>query len=1219
MTAFRIAVTPPARSGGKKIRSRAVGVGTLCRFGAGALWVFAAWGLQAADITSTWTTGSENWGTAARWNNGVPNNGADTYTAVVNVPNQTLTLNLPVTISAFTHTAGSLLATNQTLTVLGSTTLGPGTAGNAFSDPSPAARFDVRASGTSSSSVNLGTLTNFSGGTLAQGGFSVRQTGSGTAAIRWQGAAVTTIAAPVLISLDGAGTAIQNSAGNTDALTGLQQINGALKLAKRGLIVSGPLTNAGRLLINEVQLIGPSTDVINFQTGAAFTNSGTFFMSSSSPNSTTFQVGGALTNSGTATVYLNNYSGSAVTLAPTIGGDFINTGSFAFRSSAGFGSPSEDVNFSVNGNLTNTGTLSLTGGAGALTMDFTGTLTGLTGGALTGDWTIDGSTAGSTVTLAVNGAPVTSIAAGASVRILGGGAQLRNKTTGASALANLAQVAGTLELSGQNLAVNGNFANSGSVIFSADAASGSKAFAISGNLANAGGGVLGAGSYKISAAGAGVTSVFSWNGTGITSIGANATVELLGAGASLQAAGVDALGGLNSVSGLLHMVGRTLAILGNFSNSGKTVDPVDRGVNLEDTNWTVSGNLTNLGDFSVAGIAQNPQVAITGTLSNAGTLTITGTTGSPAGFGAAVVAQGALLQQTGTTLAAGTYALDAGTNGTATLAWQGADVRTIGVGVDVSLTGPGAAIRNSANNANALVNLSANNGKFTLASGSLTTLGALANTGDFEVSAYRDNGSLTVGGGLVNSSTFLVLGEESGAGKQTLLTVNSTFNNTGTISVIGKSSAEFRPAGHALVNIQGALAQQSGTTLTGGTYVIQTTFNTGTDQPSAMLAWPGAQIQTIGANATVRIDGTGASIRNLSNSADALTGLATVAGRFESFNRSFTTAGNLSVSGNLYVADGDFRITGNLTNTGVTQIDAGVFGGTRTLQVDGAFSSSGEIDAVAYGNFNAARSTIVSNSALAQNSGGVLNAGRIALFAIGTQGIAEAKWPGAKIDKIAAGASGQLQGAGAAIRDSTTQADALSGLSEIAGDFFVGDRTQTLLGNLANSGTLTLYSVAKIQMAAGMTLTSTGRLSVGRSTQLLTGGLALGSGGRFEIFDESIPQTFQFQMGSLKAGSVQLGGDLRITLYDLIPSSATTYIILDADALTGGFSNVAFGQRVTVNNGKVVGGVLGSFRVNLDAANQNVTLSNYLAIPEPGVSALIGMGTLVLGLRRRRP
>ncbi len=1173
--------------------------------------------LRAAEITTTWTTGSQNWTSAANWSNGVPNNGADTFLATVNAPNQELTVNVPVTITALTLTAGDIRVQNQALTVLGQTTLGPGTPGNAFSDPAPPASFDVRASGATSATVDLGVLTNFSNGTLAQGGFRLQQTGSGTAVVRWQNAAITTIASPTLISLDGSGTAIQNSVGSTDALADLQQVDGALKLSKRGIVVTGPLTNTGRLTINEVQIIGPGTEVINFQTGGAFTNSGTFSMTSNSPN-TTFAIGGGFTNSGTATVGFTNYTPNAVTLSPSISGNLTNTGTFNFRSFSGFEAPSQNVNFNVAGDLSNTGSFSLTGDVGDLTMDFSGSLTGLVNGVLTGNWTLDASQAGSNVVLAVNESAVTSIAAGSSVRILGGGAEFRNKTASASALANLAQVNGTLELLGQNLAVAGDFANTGSIIFGADAVSGSKVFAISGALSNAGAGVLGAGSYRVSAAGVGVTSTFSWNGTGITTIVPNARVELVGAGALLQASGVDALGGLNDVRGYLRMVGRTLAITGDFANSGVSSFSVDRGVDLEDSNWTVGGNFSNTGIFSVGGLTQNSLIAVAGGVSNTGTLTITGSGTAPASWAGALIAQGSLTQQVGTTLTAGNYFLDAGANGTATLAWQGGDVRTIAAGVEVSLTGVGASLRNSATNANALENLSTNNGTLTLFNGALTTSGPLANAGILEIDSRRAASSLSVGGALTNTANILVSSVESGVDVQTLLTVNGGLNNVGTLEVEGTSTATFRPAGHAVANILGPLVQQSGTTLTAGTYRLKTSANSGADQSSAVLAWQGAEITAIGANATVVLDGQGTSIRNLTNNADALTGLESVAGTFESYGRNFTTTGNFGVSGTLYHEDGDLRVTGDFSNPGNTVLISR--GGTRTFTVNGVFTSPGALEVAAYGEFGVSAALFTTTSTLAQNSGGVLTAGRVAAFAIGTQGTAGIAWSGAQIDKIASAGSVHLEGAGAAIRNSANQADALAGLNENAGYLALGDRTQTLSGNFLNSGTLELYGSAKIQMGAGTSMTSTGEVTIGRSVEVLGGSLSLGAEGSFAVYDELNPQTFQYQMGSLKAGSVLLAGELQVLLYGLVPSAASTYVIIDGVSLTGSFSNVAFGQRVTVFDGDAEGTVLGSFRVNLDSLNQNVTLSNYLAVPEPGVIVLLAFAAGAFwwrGARRR--
>ncbi|MEO8351394.1 MAG: PEP-CTERM sorting domain-containing protein, partial [Chthoniobacteraceae bacterium] len=1095
---------------------------------------------------------------------------------------------------------------------LGATDLDPG------SPFVPVAKLDVRAVDGQTAVFNLGNLSAFQAGTLSAGGYNVEATGTGVSTIQWNGGPMQTIGENAKITLSGANAKLKTSGGGADALSGLEQNFGTLNLRSRGISVAGALTNTGQIQMPDQVLIGAvSTALLNFQTGGAFTNNGLFRMSTDGPN-VVFSIGGDFTNtSGAQLTFSNNEDAGAYPLSATVTGNLVNTNTFLVRTTGKFnGTSTVNLNAAVTGDLSNSGTFELDGGRGNLVIDVGGSLTGLTNGMLTGQWTLDASEPGSTVTLAVNGASVTSIAAGAGVTLKGGGAIFQNKSTGQSVLANLQQVDGTLALLGQGLAVNGNFANNGSVNFSADAASGSKAFAITGSLANAGGGVLGAGDYQISAPGGGVTATFSWNGTGISTIGENASVQLLGAGALMQAGGADALGGLHEVRGRLVMFGRTLSITGDFANFGTTTFLVDRGVQLDDTDWTVSGSLANAGDFSVAGSTRDAAVNVAGGLSNTGTLTIVGTDASPSGWAGSLAALGPLAQQSGTTLTGGTYELDAGSNSVATLAWQGADVRTIAAAASVSLSGPGASIQNNAGNANALTNLSANAGNFSLANGSLTTSSALANSGVFEVSARRAASSLTIGGGLVNSGEFTVLGTESGDGVQTLLTVNGAFDNSGTIEVNGKNTAEFRPAGHAVANIQGALVQQTGTTLTGGTYNVVSSFNTGVDKSSAMLAWQGAQIQMIAAGATVGLEGTGSSIRNLTDGADALIGLSSVAGEFDNARRDFTTVGNLDVSGTLDQQDGNFHVTGDLNNSGFTELDA--YSGDRTFQVDGALSNPGAIAVYARGFGIPVSAKFNTASTLPQNLGGVLVAGSVACYTVGAQGTAEIAWAGAQIDKVGLSGSVQLQGAGSMIRDSTNQADALAGLGENAGYLGIGDRTQVLAGNFLNAGTLEFYSSGKFQMTAGTTLTNTGALQAGFASQVLGGAVVLGAGGSFEVYDTFDPQTFQPTFGSLKAGSVMLDGKLLVSLYDFTPSLAATYLILDADALSGNFSNVAFGQRVAVFDGNNPGDEVGSFLVNFDSPNQNVTLSNYIPVPEPGGFFLLAGGGLGLLAARRR-
>src|SRR5437016_2711703 len=54
-----------------------------------------------AAITSTWTDANGNWSVGGNWDNGVPNNGANTYTAVLN-NGSSVHLDISVTINNLT-------------------------------------------------------------------------------------------------------------------------------------------------------------------------------------------------------------------------------------------------------------------------------------------------------------------------------------------------------------------------------------------------------------------------------------------------------------------------------------------------------------------------------------------------------------------------------------------------------------------------------------------------------------------------------------------------------------------------------------------------------------------------------------------------------------------------------------------------------------------------------------------------------------------------------------------------------------------------------------------------------------------------------------------------------------------------------------------------------------------------------------------------------------
>ncbi len=112
----------------------------------------------------------------------------------------------------------------------------------------------------------------------------------------------------------------------------------------------------------------------------------------------------------------------------------------------------------------------------------------------------------------------------------------------------------------------------------------------------------------------------------------------------------------------------------------------------------------------------------------------------------------------------------------------------------------------------------------------------------------------------------------------------------------------------------------------------------------------------------------------------------------------------------------------------------------------------------------------------------------------------------------------------------------------------------TITGSLDNSGI-----VAPGNSAGRLDITGNYTQSAGARLQIEIGGLTGGT--QHDIMDA--------------AGTAALGGRLELALLNgFAPTSANTFTILEASTVTGAFSNVASGQRLTTSDG------LGSFRVN---------------------------------------
>jgi hypothetical protein len=101
------------------------------------------------------------------------------------------------------------------------------------------------------------------------------------------------------------------------------------------------------------------------------------------------------------------------------------------------------------------------------------------------------------------------------------------------------------------------------------------------------------------------------------------------------------------------------------------------------------------------------------------------------------------------------------------------------------------------------------------------------------------------------------------------------------------------------------------------------------------------------------------------------------------------------------------------------------------------------------------------------------------------------------------------------------------------------------------------------------------------------------------------------------AGAVTLAGALSLSFlggFETAIGAGDTFDVLSAEALSGAFANVASGGRLTTRDG------LGSFAVWYGAGSlftpTKVVLADFLAVPEPGTAALLGLGAVGLAVRR---
>ena len=193
--------------------------------------------------------------------------------------------------------------------------------------------------------------------------------------------------------------------------------------------------------------------------------------------------------------------------------------------------------------------------------------------------------------------------------------------------------------------------------------------------------------------------------------------------------------------------------------------------------------------------------------------------------------------------------------------------------------------------------------------------------------------------------------------------------------------------------------------------------------------------------------------------------------------------------------------------------------------------------------------------------------------------------PGGYVQNAGPGADGVTRVDGGEIR---AQTSSTNDLIDIQSGVLEGDGTVTadvLVGDTLSVG-----------LSAG-SLVVNGDLTLGAASQSIfeVGGVTPGT--EFDLLDVN--------------GDVTLGGDLVLSLIGgsgVLTDSDVLTILTSDSPLTGAFSNVASGERLTVLGGG------GSFRV--DYLGNDVVLSAF--VPEPGAAVGLALGGMVVGLRRRR-
>ncbi len=977
------------------------------------------------------------------------------------------------------------------------------------------------------------------------------------------------------------GTLVLNgSSGGNIANTGgtIQAIgatgNGAVVNLENGVTITGGTITSNGFgsfnVLNTAALIGlTNTGTVNVGNNTALTLAGTIVNNgainlNSGGSTTQLILNGNVALNGTGIVTMSNNGnniiiGTAAANTLTVGSTetIQGAGNIGDNKMALVNNGTIDANQSnvlyidTSNGTTNTGTLEATGGGNLSLYGNTVTNTGA-GTVVAG--------AGSTVYLQGN----VTVKGGS---LTGTGTFIENGTAGGATLSGLTNASTVQVANNTELTLAGTIVNNGSI--QENSGGSTTQILISGNV--------------------------TLNGTGTLAMSNNGNNIILGA------ASTDVFTNASTIEGAGNIGNASMGLV----NSGTIIANVSNTLNID----------VNTKNFNNKGTIE----------ANSADLNIIGPTGNTTFF--------TNYNATSKTLTGGTYIANAGNIG-----WLGANVTTLAANVTEE---NGGQILNNFNGtgSNALVGLTSitskgaltiggptfvdagafsNAGSLTILTGESFTVGSLAQISGSTLTAgtyvldanlnlsgatqniTTNSATLTLGGGTIENanSTNALAGLASNTKSLTLannatFTTAGNFTNTGTLTI--NSGSAF--------TVTGTLAQISGSTLSGGTFVLGGNLNVGSGinitTNSSTLTLEGGTIMSGATNALAGLNKNTKSLTLANNANFTTTGNFTNSGTLTvNSGSTFAVAPGSSLTnynsttntltGGTYVVGGTLSASGlnivtdaaNITLNGTGELENST-SSTNALANLNTIASAGSLTLASNANFTTA-GNLTNSGKLTVNSGSTfdvtgtltnLSAGTLTGGTYTVGGTMQLASANGGITTNAANLT--LAGTTAKIMDGAS--NALAGFNNNTGTFALstGAKLTTAASNFTNSGTVTIGSGTTLTVggtgnsynqSAGTT-TVDGTLAGGGTTVVsVTGGTVQGKG--------TLKTNVSLGGGTLNVGDAGKAGLLKIT---------GTYTQLASGTMNVSIGGTAVGSKYSqlqITGAASLGGTLTAAEVN---------------------------------------